>query len=336
MTRTIAIATPTGNVGSKIIPLLLAAAREHDIDVVLLARKPRMVADWARPGVRIQAGHLEDPTFLIEATRGVDALFWATPNSFAPQLSMRAGYRRFAESAAAAIRANKIAHTVHLSGFAHVDDGGGTGSLFGALADTENLLWATVENLQREHPDEMFGITHLRAGFMFENLLGQLESIREKGRIFLPVNTKQRIPMVASDDVARLAAQALLRLGPRGRNYCGAYGPVDLSFAQVAAALTDGLGREIRVIRLPRLVIRTQMLRLGRDPRAVDGFMHSFKAISKGRVTASPARDSASTTPTSLTAWATDVAKPLVDGLDGAACPVRAQYEPPALPYSAQ
>src|SRR5438105_5053455 len=99
MTKTIAITTPTGNVGSKLIPHLLQHAQKQDIEVVLLARKPYAVAHWASRGVRICAGHIEESEFLVSATRGVDALYWATPNSFAPGLTMREGYRLFAASA---------------------------------------------------------------------------------------------------------------------------------------------------------------------------------------------------------------------------------------------
>ena len=329
MTKTIAITTPTGNVGSKLVARLLRSAKEHEIQLVLLVRKAQTVAHFARDGVRVHAGHLEDPEFLVGATRGVDALFWATPNSFPPALTIREGYRRFARSAATAIRTNSIAHTVHLSGFAHVDDGGGDLSLLAALAETEATLGAAVEDLQRRQPRESFGVTHLRAGFFFENLLGQLEPIRDKGRIYLPVNMKRRIPMVASHDVAGRAVEILLQPGTPGRTFHGAFGPEDLSFAQVASCLSAGLGREVRVVRLPRMLIRARMLKLGRDPRTVDAFMHSFKAISQGKVSAQPPRDVSSTTPTSLTRWARDVLKPLVEGLDGAACPVRVQYEPP-------
>lgn len=327
MTKTIAITTPTGNVGSKLIPHLLQHAQKDDIEVVLLARKPEAVAHWARSGVRVHAGHLEDPDFLVRATRGVDALYWSTPNSFSPELTMRMGYRRFAESAANAIKANKIAHTVHLSGFAHVDDGGGDQSLFGALADTEAILAGAVEELQLEYPRETYGITHLRAGFFFENLLGQLHYMRKKGRVYLPVNQKRRIPMVASHDVARKALESLLNEIPRGRVFRGVYGPEDLSFAEVSSSLTAGVGRKIRVLRLPRVLIRSRLLMIGRDPRATDAFMLAFKAISKGKVTAEPPRDDSSTTPMSMTQWAEEVLKPLVDGVEGEVCPLRVQYE---------
>jgi uncharacterized protein YbjT (DUF2867 family) len=325
--KTIAISTPTGNVGSKLVALLREHARTHDLELVLLARKPEAIADAAGPRVRIECGRLEDPEFLVRATRGVDALYWATPNSFPPELTIRAGYRRFAESAAAAISTNRIRHTVQLSGFAHVDDGGGERSLFGGLADTEALLGEAVERLVRENPRESFGITHLRAGFFFENLLGQLNYLRERGRVFLPVNRGRRIPMVASHDVARRAFEILVGDAPRGRAFTAALGPEDLSFAEAARRITQGLGREVRIHRLPRCLIRQRMLKIGRDPRPTEALMLAFGAINEGKLAANPPRDAQSTTPTAMERWAEDVLKPLVYSDEGAVCPARVQYE---------
>src|SRR3990172_1036835 len=113
MKKLIAITTPTGNVGRK-LPAYYRLAQMNDIDVVVLARKAQAVAPWAQGGARVHVGRLEDMEFLARATRGVNALYWATPNSFPPELTMRDGYRRFAESAAHAIKTNKIARTVQL------------------------------------------------------------------------------------------------------------------------------------------------------------------------------------------------------------------------------
>ena len=94
-------------------------------------------------------------------------------------------------------------------------------------------------------------------------------------------------------------------------------------------ALSEGLGRKIRLFWLPSAVIRFQMLRIGRDPRTTDAFMQTFKAVSKGKVYAEPMRDASTTSRTSLTEWAAQVLRPLVDGTAGEVCPARVQYEAP-------
>ena len=49
MTTRIAISTPTGNVGSKVSEQLLSIAARHQLELVLLARKPEKVAHFAEP-----------------------------------------------------------------------------------------------------------------------------------------------------------------------------------------------------------------------------------------------------------------------------------------------
>ena len=44
MTTKIAISTPTGNIGSKVTEHLLRQAREQQLEIVLLTRKPLIMA----------------------------------------------------------------------------------------------------------------------------------------------------------------------------------------------------------------------------------------------------------------------------------------------------
>ena len=53
-------------------------------------------------------------------------------------------------------------------------------------------------------------VTHLRTGFFFDNLLGQLDSIRDAGTISLPISGSRRYPMLATRDIGRVAAERLV------------------------------------------------------------------------------------------------------------------------------
>lgn len=326
MTRTIAITTPAGNVGSKIAARLLSLASEHDLEVVLLARTPEHVADFVQQGARIEQGTLDDADHLVRATRGVDVLYLATPNGFAPEVPLRVGYRNNGYAAAAAIRANRIPHVVHLSGFVGIDDGAGEGSMIGGLTDIEAILDEAVDETRRLHPGSAPAITHLRPGFFFENFLGQVDSIGTQGRFVLPVTDGPRIPMVATRDIAEAAIEAVLGEVPDGHAIRGVHGPRDLSFADAAQALSAGLGRTVELVTAPASAVREAMLAGGRPARLVDAFLAVFDTIMRGELVARPGRDERSTTSTSLETFARDVIEPIASGSWPAkACPALVQ-----------
>lgn len=188
----IVVNTPSGNVGRAVCAHLLDAG----VNVIGLARHPDKLADLARRGAKIRQGALEDEAFVVEATRGVDALFWVTPTDYRSG-DLRASQNRVGTVAATAVRTNCIPRVVNLSSVG-AQLRAGTGPVSG-LHDVEMLLDAAAPNL-----------THLRPAYFFENYLWQLDAIRHAAQVFLPVAGSIRIPMVATRDVARAAADRLL------------------------------------------------------------------------------------------------------------------------------
>ena len=59
-------------------------------------------------------GAQDDVDYLVNATRGVDALFWATPPGYGSD-DVRAFQNRLGKAAATAVRANEILRVVNLS-----------------------------------------------------------------------------------------------------------------------------------------------------------------------------------------------------------------------------
>ena len=95
----IAIATPTGHIGSKATRRLISAGAE----VVLLARDLSKVKEFVDQGAQARQGSLDDGKFLTDATRGVDALLWVTPPNMA-STDVRGFAAACGRSAAQAIR----------------------------------------------------------------------------------------------------------------------------------------------------------------------------------------------------------------------------------------
>ncbi len=155
----IAVTTPTGNVGRHVTAMLIRAGVRPRV----LARDP---AKLEHPELvdAVQVD-LTDTDAVVEATRGVDALYWVTPSNFTAEDPL-GEYAAYAEVAANAIERNGIARTVFQSSIG-AELRHGAGEIDG-LAATEQRLEAVAP-----------AITHLRCGYFFANLLFQLDDLRE-------------------------------------------------------------------------------------------------------------------------------------------------------------
>ncbi len=299
MTTKIAITTPTGKNGRAVTERLVDAAKERKLEIVLLARDPERVREFTARGARVEKGNLDDAAFVSRATEGVDALFWITPQNFGSEEEVRAGYNRYGQVAAEAVRRNGIRHVVHLSGFVTEKDGE-AGQIVDGLGDNERLL-----------DDAAANITHVRAAFFFENYLGQLEPIKNQGSVYMPVKSETRLAMVATGDIADVAARELLSLDWSGRRVVSAMGPKDLTFVEAAAALSEGIGRQVSHVTGTPEQARESMLGSGMSPGLTDGFLAIFAAADAGRLRWE--RDASSTTPTTLEEFARTVVRPMLE-----------------------
>ena len=292
----IAIATPTGHVGSAVVDFLLEFG--GDIQVILLGRRPDRLKELVRRGAEMAIGSQDDADYLVKATRGVDALFWATPPGYGSD-DVRAFQNRLGRAGAMAIRTNKIPRVVNLSSIgAQLDSGVGP---INGLHDVEGLL-----NEAATH------ITHLRPGFFFENLLWQLDSIRKCGCISLPLSGDRRYPMLATRDIGRVAAARLASRGWIGHFVGELHGPADLSFDEVAGILADVLGRKVEFVKCDREETRRAMLENAMSENAVDLMLEMYEAVEAGRLRSIEPRSARTTTPTTLGEFARETILPLM------------------------
>ena len=228
----IAITTPTGHVGSAVADFLLDFG--GDISVKLLGRRPDGLRKFTQRGAEMSIGSQDDADFLTKATQDVDALFWVTPPGYGSD-DVRAFQNRLGKAAATAVRTNRIARVVNLSSI---------GAQFASGVGPINGLH-DVENCSTTRPDN---VTHLRPGFFFENLLWQLDSIKKCGpdsRCRFPARCA--IPMIATRDIGRVAAQRLTDQTWTGHYVRELHGPADLSFDEVAGILSEVAGPEDRL-----------------------------------------------------------------------------------------
>ncbi len=291
----IAVTTPTGHVGSMVAESLLDAGA----DVRLLARHADKLSRLVTRGAGVAEGNLEDEQYMVEATRGVEALFWVTP----PDLGI-ADYREFQNRlgriGAEAIRINRIRRVVNLSSVgAHLGSGGGP---INGLHDVERLLDGVATN-----------ITHLRPGYFFENFLWHTKTIREEGKICLPVSGSTRIPMIATQDIVHAAVDRLVDSSWSCRLIRGLHGPADLSFDEAAAALSVGLGRDIVHVKVDEDLACKAMTQWGLSKSCCDLMLEMYRGFELGTLRPDEERSPETFTPTLLADFAREVIRPKIE-----------------------
>jgi uncharacterized protein YbjT (DUF2867 family) len=291
----IAVTAPSGHIGSLVADYLLDAGA----DVRLLARHPDKLTRLINRGAGVAEGGLEHDSYVVESTRGVDALFWVTPSNLRTS-DLRAFQNSVGRAAAEAIRVNRIGRVVNVSAIgAHLRSGGGP---INGLYDVEQWLDRVATNL-----------IHLRAGFFFENFLMQLESIKNEGKIFVPVSGSRRIPMLATRDIARVAVDRLVDTRWSGRWVRGLHGPADLSFDEAADAISQGLGRKIVCVRVDNDAARKAMTEMGMSEHMADLMLEMYRGIDSGSLRPAELRSPETYTPTRMIDFARETIRPLIE-----------------------
>ena len=227
-----AIAGLTGHTGSAAAKLLL----ERKQRVRGIVRDERKAAAWKARGVELITASLDDAAALTRALSGVDGAYLLLPPDYsAPDLL--AVHHRQADTMARAVQESGVPHVVFLSSMGG-QHAAGTGPI-GALHYAENALGRAARNL-----------TVLRAGYFLENWAPMLEGARVQGALATFLTPGRPLTMVATTDIGRAAAEALLD-PPRGTRIIELSGPADWTPEDVARAVAELLGRPVRLQALP-------------------------------------------------------------------------------------
>ncbi|MFI7444475.1 NmrA family NAD(P)-binding protein [Nonomuraea indica] len=288
---TIAVTTPTGHVGSRVVRLLLQAGVRPRV----LVRDPMRLDAETRGRVEVRQGDLTDAAFVREATAGAHTVFWVDPTPHVVEEPVETS-RRTAAAVAEAAKAGDVARLVLLSSIG-AEKRHGVGHIDG-LAAIEELFDASGAD-----------VLHLRCGYFFTNLQQELDGLAA-GVLTTAGDPDRPMPWVDPRDIGDVVAARLLSDAWRGRVVQAVHGPQDLTFRQVAEILTGALGRPIRLAVVTDDDVRAALLGAGLPSSAVEGIV-GMTAGSRGLVPEQP-RDLVTTTPTTLAGWAYAHLRPLL------------------------
>jgi uncharacterized protein YbjT (DUF2867 family) len=201
-----------------------------------------LVAELDRRGepVRSFAGDFAEPDTVAAAMTGIDQVYVITPNH--PQ---QVKWETGVIDAAVAAGVRRIVKQ----------------STVGAETGSPLEFWDAHGRLEEHLRGAGVPWVLLRANFFMSNVLMSAQTIREAGAMFLP-GEGAKVAMVDPRDVARAAAAVLLDADVAGRSY-DLTGPAAVTFDDVAAALTEVVGRPVGFVSVPDDAARAQLIEGG-------------------------------------------------------------------------
>jgi uncharacterized protein YbjT (DUF2867 family) len=281
----------TGNVGSKVVEILLAAGEP----VRAVARKRIRLGPLVAKGAEPWPGDLGDAAFLAEAFDGARAAFVLIPPKYdAPDI--REYQKRIGDSLASALSRARVPRVVTLSSIgAHLSEG--TGPILG-LHDLETKLDA-LRNA---------GVVHLRAAFFMENHLWSIPIIREYGINGSTLRSDMPIPMVATKDIADTTARLLLEGTFTGHAARYLLGPRDLTMSEATRVLGEAIGKpELEYVQSPEEEAHEAMAGMGMSESVASAFLEMYRAFNAGLIRPTQERNAENTTKTTLEEFARTV-----------------------------
>jgi uncharacterized protein YbjT (DUF2867 family) len=270
----IAVMGATGKVGGAVARRLLDAGEQ----VRVIGRDEARLADLAAAGAEAMRGDAADAAFLRDGFAGANAVFTMLP--FDPSApDFQAHQARLGEAIVSAVRSSGVRHVVALSSIG-ADVAQGTGVLTALHAQEQRLCTLDDRN-----------VLLLRPGAFLENLDPAIPAL-ENGDVYADVFASDApIPMIAIDDLAAVAADALRSRGWVGHVVQELPGPRDVSYAEAVRILGSRLGRPAaNYVQLSAAEDMDALAAFGFSPDAARHYVAFAQALATGLVRFARAR----------------------------------------------
>ena len=291
----IVITAPTSSIGKQVLHRLLASYP----DVRVIARDANRIEPADRERVSVVVGSHSDANVVARATQGADAVFWLVPPN--PKASsVDEAYSGFTRPGLAAMRSQGVRRIVGISAL-----GRGT-----AQAGRAGLVTATLamDDLIAQSGIAFRAVT---CPSFFDNLLRQVQQIRERGMFFTAVDPSRKLPGCPTQDIGETSVRLLLDDAWTGAGHQAVLGPEDLSCDDMAAVITTVLKKPVKCVRTDYDVYEQQFIGRGMSQAMAQGMTDMVRAKSEG-LDNGEVRTSQNTTPTSFRQWCEAVLKPAV------------------------
>lgn len=259
------VAGATGHTGRAAAESLLAQGKP----VTVLVRSEDKGQLWRAKGGNIAVGTLDDSESLTRILSDAEGAYLLIPPNFIAGDFFQT-QQRVADSLATAVANSGVPHVVFLSSIgAH--QASGTGPIVG-LHYAESALAPVARN-----------ITFLRPAYFLENWEPVLRPAMENGVLPTFLTPNRKIPMIATEDIGRFAAESLIHPAT-GRRVLELRGPEDYCPDDIAAILTAILNRDVRAQQVPLSAVVPTFTNFGFSESAARTFEQMYAGINSGHV----------------------------------------------------
>jgi uncharacterized protein YbjT (DUF2867 family) len=284
----------SGNTGQVVARNLLGAGKK----VRVVGRNADHLQFLASEGAEVFVADMNDASVLTRAFHQADSAYVMIPPNHT-STEYRAYQERVSDAIATALRNANIENVVSLSSFG-ADKTSGTGPVVG-LHNFEQKL------NQIDHAN----VLHLRPGYFMENTLPQAAAIRMMGAAVGPLRPDLKLPIIATGDIGKAAADALSRLDFRGKQTKELHGQRDLDYLEAATIIGQAIGKpDLQYIQAPDDQIRAAMVHIGMSDNMAGLILEMSAALNSGHMRVLEPRTARNTTHTKFESFVAELFVP--------------------------
>ncbi|MBF4473771.1 NAD(P)H-binding protein [Flavobacterium sp. HJJ] len=294
MKRKIVILGATGTVGSKISENLLNEGHH----VTVIARNAERLEKFRAMGAEIIAGDVNDVVVLTNAFKNADSAFLILPDNVKAE-NTRAYQRQVTSNFIEAIEKSGIKYIVNMS------------SLGSQMHEGNGIMGGTAEQEVRLNQLAEVNVLHIRSAYFMENFLRTIPLVKAKGINGTATDGDHSFPMVATKDVAKIAASHLADLDFKEKSVHAVMGPKDYTMREFTTIVGKAIGQpELPYVQVPLEQAKQIFLGNGFAEDFVDNLLGMATGIRNG-IFNYQKREDFTTTTTTAEDFADHVYKPI-------------------------
>lgn len=188
-----------------------------------------------------------------------------------------------------AVRDNGVKHVVNLS------------SVGAQLADKVGPVNGLHDHEIRLNQLKEVNIVHLRPTFFMENMMSSISLIKQQGIFGTPLRPNLFMSMIATHDIAQVAAELLYHLDFHGHSTRELLGQRDLTMEEVTHIIGKAIGKpELKYIQFSYEDTERTLTGMGLSSDMARLFIEMYRSSNEGIFKPTEARSPRNTTPTSF------------------------------------